>query len=68
MVRGEPGSWFRVARRVRGGFRVAGRGLRGPRGSGRADPVLCCQLSLLMLSMFLVRNLDSRYEKLLRGL
>ncbi|XP_050840109.1 leukocyte antigen CD37 [Serinus canaria] len=26
------------------------------------------ELSLLMLSMFLLRNLDSRYEKLLRGL
>lgn len=50
------------------GFWVAGSGVRDPRGSGRADPALCSQLSLLMLSMFLVRNLDSHYEKLLRGL
>lgn len=66
MVRGEPGGWW--------GFRVAGMGgqgfgrVRDAGGSGEADPALCSQLSLLMLSMFLVRNLDSHYEKLLRGL
>lgn len=42
--------------------------VRDAGGSGGADPALCSQLSLLMLSMFLVRNLDSHYEKLLRGL
>lgn len=42
--------------------------VRDAGGSGEADPALCSQLSLLMLSMFLVRNLDSHYEKLLRGL
>lgn len=53
---------------VGGEFRVAGSGVRDPRGSGKADPALCSQLCLVMLSMFLLRNLDSHYEKLLRGL
>lgn len=70
MVRGEAGGWQGIQGGQKGPWGVQGgrEGVRGPRGWGRADPVLCSQLSLMMLSMFLVRNLDSRYEKMLRGL
>lgn len=39
----------------------------GLRGSRRTASYPVPQLCLLMLSMFLVRNLDPDYEKLLRG-